>query len=168
MSVDSKLENIDQHQSYVEGKRLQEQIEQWQVKLVLNYWLDVHPVTHLPGRRDIDPVRIPKALPYISMTDVETNPFRLRFRLIGTAINNAFGRDFTGEYFDEAFPDYENALGYQQRKEVFETGLPIHYVGQGKLKYNLDYASIEWILLPLATDGENVDIVFAALSYGGL
>nr|WP_277348896.1 PAS domain-containing protein [Sneathiella limimaris] len=134
---------------------------------MIDYWVKIHPGDHLPSRKEFDPMDIPRLLPHISMMDVERDPFRLKIRLLGTAINNAFERDFTGKYFDEVFPDYENSVGYHQRKEVAETGMPKHFFGQGKLRYNLDFKSVEWILLPLASDGETVDLILSAISYGG-
>jgi len=156
-----------EHTSLAEGRSLLEKITQWQLRELLSYWIDIHPEDGLPARSLIDPMRMPKVLPNITMMDVERDPFRLKFRLLGTAVTHAFGRDFTGKYFDEVFEEYEKSLGYQQRKYVTDTGLPIHFSGNGKLKYNLDYASVEWVLLPLASDGKNVDIIISAISYGG-
>ncbi|WP_025898359.1 PAS domain-containing protein [Sneathiella glossodoripedis] len=154
------------HESYLKAKSLLETVTQWQLKGLLEYWLEIHPKTHLPARNDLDPIHIPKLLPYVTMTDVERNPFRLRMRLVGTAVNSAFGKDFTRKYFDEVFPNYETAQGYKQRREVADTGLPAHYFGQGALRYNLDFKSVEWVLLPFASDGETVDIIISTISYG--
>lgn len=152
--------------SFAQGKELLETVTQWQLKQLLQNWLQIHPLTKLPSRSDFDPSKLVDVLPYIAMMDVERNPFRLKFRLIGTAVNEAFGRNFTGKYFDEEFGDYQSSVGYQQRKAVAETGLPMHYFGKGKLKYNLDFTTVEWVLLPMASDGKNVDIIISAISYG--
>ncbi len=155
------------HQSYVKGLELQKSISQWQVRGILDYWLSIHPKDRLPSRKDFDPIAIPKLLPYVVMTDVEHDPFRLKFRLLGTVISNAFTKNLTGAYFDEAFENFQESEGYQQRKIVAETKEPIHFLGRGKLRYNLDFTSIEWVLLPFADDGENVNIILSTISYGG-
>ncbi len=152
--------------SFTQGQKILDTITQWQLRQLLQYWLQIHPKAKLPSRKDFDPSSLVEALPYIAMMDVEKNPFRLKFRLIGTAVTRAFGRDFTGKYFDEEFEDYQSSVGYQQRKTVSETGMPMHYFGKGNLKYNLDFTTVEWILLPLASDGKSVDIVISAISYG--
>lgn len=157
----------DVHKSYKEGTLLREEISQWQLKGLLDYWLEVHPKNGFPSRTDIDPIRMPRILPFITMTNVERDPFRLRFRLVGTAVNAAFGEEFTGKYFDDVFPNFSSSVGYLQRKQVVDEGIPIHYRGQGTLRYNLEFKSVEWILLPLASDGKNVDIIISAISYGG-
>ncbi len=154
------------HPSFEKAQALLKETDQWQLKVLLEYWLSIHPQTHLPGRQHFDPLNIPKILPYITLLDVEWDPFRLRFRVLGTAVNHAFGRDFTGKYFDEEFPDYEIAVGYKQRFEVAKTGMPMHYSGRGTLRYDLDFKTIEWVLLPMARDGETVDMILSVISYG--
>lgn len=155
------------HSSYSKGLELQQATSQWQVRGILDYWLSIHPKDRLPSRADLDPISIPKLLPYVVMTDVEYDPFRLRFRLLGTVISNAFTKNLTGLYFDEAFENFRDSEGYQQRKIVSDTKEPVHFFGKGKLRYNLDFTSIEWVLLPLSDDGENVSIILSTISYGG-
>jgi PAS domain len=49
-----------------------------------------------PRWREIDPGAIRPLLPFISMSDVIESPFDLRYRLVGTGVADAAGRDFTG------------------------------------------------------------------------
>ncbi len=163
----NEVEDIVVHASYTKGKELLSSITQWQVKELLEYWLRIHPRNKMPCRADFDPIDIPRILPHIVLMNVEPEPFRLKFRLVGTVVTNAFNRELTGLYFDEAFENYPEAEGYTQRKEVFEEAIPKYFFGKGRLKYDLDFTSIEWVLLPFAEDGENVDLIVAALSYGG-
>ena len=39
----------------------------------------------------------------VVLLDVEPDPFRLRFRLLGTHVTAAVGRDATGSYLDEVY-----------------------------------------------------------------
>src|SRR3546814_18274569 len=54
-----------------------------------------------PRRADIDPVEIPRLMPYVLIADIEHAPFRVRFRLVGTKVVEATGFEFTGKYLDE-------------------------------------------------------------------
>lgn len=56
----------------------------------------------VPQRRDIDPTELPDLLPSLLLVDVEHNPLRFRYRLVGTRIVDFSYRDFTGTYLDEA------------------------------------------------------------------
>ncbi len=55
----------------------------------------------MPRRRDIDPTEIPRLLPNLQITELIDGGARIRYRLTGTAIVNAYGADLTGKYFQE-------------------------------------------------------------------
>ena len=65
----------------------------------------------------------PELLPYVLIADFETEPFRVRFRLVGTRLVESAGQDFTGRYLDEmAWPMVEASLAVYRK--VWETGKP--------------------------------------------
>ena len=76
---------------------------------LLAYWKSRAGDRPLPARADIDPLDIPRLLPFLYLVDVEpltggTMPHRFRYRLVGTGIVERNGRDPTGRYLD----DFEN------------------------------------------------------------
>jgi hypothetical protein len=54
-----------------------------------------------PRWRDIDPGAIRALLPFVSIADVIVDPFDLCYRLVGTGVAEAAGRDFTRRRFSE-------------------------------------------------------------------
>ncbi len=65
------------------------------------YWSGKKAGRDLPSRRDIDPVEIgPDLLPHIMLTDVLPDG-RLRYRLVGTAVEAATGESLSGRYIDD-------------------------------------------------------------------
>lgn len=132
---------------------------------VLRYWLEIHPRDRLPARADFDPVRVPRALRNVALTDVERDPWRFRVRLMGTAVVQAFGRDFTGRYLHEAIEGFEGSHIQRHRIEVAETGLPSYRHGFGTIPFKLDFAPIERIYLPFADDGRTVDVILSMTIY---
>ncbi|HVJ36016.1 MAG TPA: PAS domain-containing protein [Terriglobia bacterium] len=74
------------------------------------YWRASHRNGLPPRRTEIDPAAIKPILPFILLGDIETAPFRVLFRLIGTAVADFSRRDFTGKYLDE--------LGYSARDSI--------------------------------------------------
>lgn len=134
---------------------------------LVSYWLSVHPGECLPGRKHFDPLDVPQALPHLVLTDVERDPFRFRIRLMGTAVVSAFGRDFTGLYVDESMPGIDRSLAVQHRIEVVETGLPSYRYGTTSVPFRLDFAPLERVYLPLAADGERVDMILGMAVYLG-
>ncbi len=55
----------------------------------------------LPTRSDIEPADIKSLLPYLLIVDIHRDPFRIYYRLVGTAVAHFSGLDFTGTYLDE-------------------------------------------------------------------
>jgi hypothetical protein len=55
----------------------------------------------LPQRADIDPAEIKSLLPYVLIVDIHRDPFRVYYRLVGTAVAHFSGLDFTGTFLDE-------------------------------------------------------------------
>lgn len=131
----------------------------------LAYWLSVHPGASLPGRRHFDPLEIPRGLPHLVLTDVERDPWRFRIRLMGTAVVSAFDRDFTGLYIDETVPGMAESLAVRHRIEVAETGLPSYRYGTTSVPFRLGFAPLERVYLPLASDGERVDMILGMAIY---
>jgi len=56
----------------------------------------------IPQRRDFDPADMPDLLPNLMIVDVEPEPLRFRYRLVGTRVVEYSHHDFTGTYLDQA------------------------------------------------------------------
>lgn len=70
-------------------------------------WERLKGARDLPSRRDLDPIQIPRAmLPHIQLLDIEPGPpERFCWRLIGTHVTTALGRDSTGRYWDDLYDE---------------------------------------------------------------
>ncbi len=125
------------------------------------YWLSICPRDRLPGRQHLDPLAIPRdLLPGIWLLDVQHEPFRLRYRLVGTAIVAAIGRDVTGMWLDDAHPHVlKQADFFERYRRVVATQQPSRRRGPARLWTHRDYACVENILLPFARDGRTVDLL---------
>jgi hypothetical protein len=55
----------------------------------------------IPDRSDFDPTRYPRLLPNMIIAQVEPEPFRIRYRLVGTLCARVLNIDFTGRYLDQ-------------------------------------------------------------------
>lgn len=70
----------------------------------LAYWERKRGTRVAPSRREIDPVEIPPSLlPFLQITERIADGGRIRFRLVGTGIVEAYGADLTGKYMDEIY-----------------------------------------------------------------
>ncbi len=134
----------------------------WHPKLqrFYQYWRQIHPSQGLPGRRHFDPLAIPDLLPGIWLLDVQREPFRIRYRLVGTRVVDAIGREVTGMWVDEAHPHLATDLSYFGRyRTVAETKIPSRRRGRAKAWMPQDHREIENLAVPLASDGATVDMI---------
>lgn len=131
------------------------------------YWRDIRPAGSLmPGRPHLDPAAIPRLLPTIRLYDVHRDPWRFRYRLVGTELVRTLGRDPTGTWYHENVECAESTRSHADLVFVAEgkgicyrRGFPL------QLAPNKDHVSSERILLPLARDGTVVDMVLGFTVY---
>ena len=87
-------------------------------------------------------------------------PLRFKYRLIGTEQVRVIGRDHTGAWLDACYPHwaagptYAQFLAAAQGMIAYRRGVPLPHVAK-------EHLLTERILLPLARDGETVDILIA-------
>jgi hypothetical protein len=128
------------------------------------YWLAKHAqcaAGRLPGRQHIDPQEMKPFLRFVLLFDVERNGVHCRFRhrLTGTHFAEIFGHDVTGMYIEQAgsLESFEDV--YRRLSSVADDKAPAYGVSPSPVA-RLDFLNYEHLTLPLATDGETVDILF--------
>jgi len=112
----------------------------------------------LPGRRDLDPGRIKRLLPTVSLTQVVGSPRDYRLRLAGTALYGVYGREITGRKLEDVYAS--DAVEYWRREldQVVEERRP--RVGQHSMAWRgASHMNLLWLRLPLATNGKDVDVI---------
>jgi hypothetical protein len=129
------------------------------------YWLGKRsqcgPGRFLPGRQHIDPVEMKSFLRYVLLFDVERNGahYRFRHRLTGTHFGRIFGRDVTGMYIEQtgSIESFEGV--YRRLSAVVDDRIPAYGISPAPVR-DMAYLTYEHLTLPLATDGETVDMLF--------
>ncbi len=136
------------------------------LKSLYEYWKTIHPPEGLPGRQDFDPADIPDLLPNIWILDVQHEPFRLRYRLVGTSIVCSAPGGLTGRWLDDVRPEIRDIPGYFDRhRAVVETKIPSWRRGPSRFQIDPVFASLENLFLPMAGDGQHVDMILAGTVY---
>ena len=117
----------------------------------------------LPGRGDIAPDQIRDLLPNIMIVDVEPNPLRFRYRLVGTRVVEYNGMEFTGRYLGEiGWPEEQGMIA--NYKSVVNDRRPSF----GALAWGLvtgGQGRCEFARLPLSEDGKVVSQILAMEDY---
>lgn len=125
------------------------------------HWDGMRGDRRMPARADFDPLRVRYALGYISLIDVHRDPLRFYFRLDGTKQVDLFGIDCTRRYLDEAMPADHAAMAAASYREVVESGAPRYH--RRKIKFHERLIDYEVVILPLARDGERVDMLMTGI-----
>ena len=124
------------------------------------YWLGIRPAPDkLPGRQHFDPVAIPQLLRWLFLVDVVRDPLRFRYRLVGSEHVALFGRDTRGEWLDETHPSFASSTAYPVFASAADGTEISLYRGPPVLFVHKRFLAIERLLLPLARNGRQPDIL---------
>lgn len=132
-----------------------------------DYWLSRKSGRRLPGRRDIDPVDLPRHLSTLLLIDGVGEGERYRFRLVGTMLSRLMVRDPTKRHLDQVLEGAE-----LETLDDLLTHVALHrqpLAVKGHLVWSSGWnVPVEWMVLPLASDGSTVDIVMASVDLPAL
>ena len=138
---------------------LRSRIRPAEQRALLDYWLRIRGDRPAPARADVRPEEIGAAvLPHVGLVDVLEGGARFRYRLVGTAMNRLYRRDYTGTFVDVAkAPDYAGVLLREYRRcAVYRT---VRYF-EAPSRFANDHRRPTYrLLLPLASDGGAVDMI---------
>ncbi len=118
----------------------------------------------LPCRSAFPPESLGPWIGHIQLVEVVRQDERARFRarLVGTRIVYYQGRDNTGRYLDEVVPEEERDAILAPYRDCMDRRQPVYSVF-----YNCGAAAIsselERMILPLASDGDQVDQFLVAI-----
>jgi hypothetical protein len=121
---------------------------------MLAYWQGKRVDGRLPRPADIDPTEIPRLIPSIVICDLESDPFRVRFRLAGTRQVHILGSELTGRYVDE-MNWQEGPFVHRIFARARDSRAPVFGFYYWGFREGTPGAS-EFGLFPLSEDGETV------------
>lgn len=128
------------------------------------YWESKRQNRLMPSRSDIDPIEIPRLLPYIILLDVLPEPLDFGYRLIGTAARSIMRADYTGRIFSQIPGKGSDSVLWRLCETVVRSKTPLSesppYVGHERFLKNC-----ENVLLPLSEDRVNVNMIFKVISF---
>jgi hypothetical protein len=131
----------------------------------LRYWESKRSGNHIPARCEFDPLlEVPGLVRFMMLKDVQRDPLDFRYRLVGTGLRHHMTTDWTGKFMSEVEYQRPPSTIWDYHKQVAESGQPLfikpNYVGPHK-----DYLFIESVMLPLAKDHRNVDMIMIFIDF---
>jgi hypothetical protein len=119
----------------------------------------------MPSKRDIDPTEIhPKILPNMQIIDVIDDGARFRYRLVGTALVQANGKDYTGQYPEELLSEDRASFVLNIYRTVCQSKGPLFTTNRYHTTKNIDLFTNR-IYMPLSDDGMNVHYILGVLQF---
>ena len=131
---------------------------------LLEIWLSKRQGRLLPARADVSPFDLKAHLGHLFLLDVERDPLRFRYRLIGTAITRVVDRDATGCYFEDIYSGRLLETVVEVMSWVVRERAPLRIFSRTGHARNRIYL-YDGVLLPLAKDGETVDMILGELRF---
>jgi len=118
----------------------------------------------IPDRANFDPFQFRRLLPYLLIADVEHDPFRIRYRLVGTKVVEATGLNLTGLYLDELDPTVEDEPWMENYSLAYESRQPTVGTTTVGTMSGLRFV-YEFGIFPLSKGGMTVDQFVAIEDY---
>lgn len=144
-----------------------EQIESPKIQQLFLYWQSKCGADSIPLRQDIKPEEVADILPYLLLVEFEQNPFRVKFRLVGTKVVDVTGYEFTGKYLDE-IAGAEDRRPFHECYEIAsksESPVITHITWRFGEDTTGDY---DFCVLPLESDGRVATMAVAIECYDRL
>ena len=138
--------------------------ERPELPALLGIWHRKRADRRMPARADFDPVDLKAHLASLILVDVEPEPLRFRYRLVGTNITKVVNRDATGAYFDDIYTGrlLETIVGVNTW--LVRERAPVRIFSRTGHPRNQVY-TYEGVLLPLSADGASVNMVLGELLF---
>lgn len=132
---------------------------------ILAYWERQRAGKPCPARADVSPADIVSHLPSVFLVDAAPPALSLahfRVRLMGTALNELFGRDLTGRTLESDISEKSAAAIARVLGVVCQLRRPLRIYGAAVFAPSGPAVEIEAALLPLSA-GAGVDMVMGEL-----
>ncbi len=142
------------------GKAFRAQLVVPEQRQLFDYWFEIAGEDRLPARASINPARIARLLPGISLIDVCDPLEQSRIRLAGTRLREVYDREMTGLAVSD--------LGWGERREYWlkayvrtvQQAEPSQGILQGPV-LGKEHMVQYWLKLPLRTTNDAVSMILS-------
>jgi hypothetical protein len=121
----------------------------------------------VPDRSALHPEDLKPLLPCLFIADAEHEPFRVRYRLVGTRAAEVTGMDITGRYLDELLSSEPDQPWMEHYRTVYVSRRPL--LGSTTVPTTTgEQFAYEFGIFPLRQGGQRVEQFIAIEDYFGL
>jgi len=125
---------------------------------LFTYWAGLRKRGSLPRRSDVDPGRIKRHLPTVSLIQVARDPLDYRLRLAGTGLYGLYGGEITGKRLTDVYNDDAADYWRAELDQIVAERRP--RAGEHSMAWRgASHTTLLWLRLPLSTNGRDVDVI---------
>ena len=140
------------------GKAFRAQLVVPEQRQLYDYWLEQASNFAMPRRSDINPARLPRLLPGLSLIDVADTIESCRIRLAGTRLREIYDREITGINLCDMEWGSKRDYWLAAYKRTIEQAVPTQGVLRGP-KIDKEHVVQYWLKLPLRSTSDKVGMV---------
>ena len=140
------------------GKAFRAQLVVPEQRQLYDYWLEQAAHAAMPNRSDINPARLPRLLPGLSLVDVSQAIESCRIRLAGTRLREIYDREITGLELGDMEWGSKRDYWLAAYKRTIEQAVPTQGILRGP-KIDKEHVVQYWLKLPLRTLSDKVGMV---------
>lgn len=136
------------------------------LRALLSYWTSKRAGRSMPLRADVSPGDIVSHLPTVFLIDVAppaVQPAHFQVRLMGTALNDLFAADFTGQTLDRGMTEKAANVMSKVLGIVCQLHRPLRLYGVLPIKQAKESIEIEAIIMPLSLGGAEVEMTMGEI-----
>ena len=134
------------------------------LRRVFDLWMTKRRDRSMPARREIDPIDLGGALPFVVLWDVARPGPQITCRVAGTEICHRAGRELRG-LSPEASGGEQAASIRDEYAAVVATG-QVHFVERRTSWFGHPLRAYRRIVLPLAGAGGEIDFLLSCIDFG--
>ncbi|NIA69832.1 PAS domain-containing protein [Pelagibius litoralis] len=128
------------------------------------YWLARCDGRRAPARADIDPIDIPKLLPYVTLTEVLGDGARFRYRLAGTKVEERFGCSLTNCFVEDLMQGAYLTYVQDLYKKLLASFAPLYSESSFGLDRTPTFRA-KRLMLPLSDNQQSANMVLSGMLY---
>jgi PAS domain len=141
--------------------------EEQRLDAIFRYWASKRNGRTMPSRADIDPLELRSYLPQLVLLDVEGDPPRFRYRLVGTEVTRVrrglSNSDPTGRFVDEVTHHQGTGAVLAHYRRVVAERIPSTDAGIYPPSPERPWLRFSRLVLPLSADDVTVNMLLVAL-----
>lgn len=138
------------------GRAFRAQLVTQGQRTLYDHWVQLAGSRCLPARSDLDPFKLAKLLPDVSLIDVSHGVGDAWFRLAGTRLHDIYDEEITGKRISDVFTGASADYWRRVHGRVVNNLIPLAGVVRGPAE-GRDHVVLFWLRLPLSEDGNRAD-----------